>query len=228
MVSHPQPGPSNSNDSSTDPPQTLKLLLIGSSSVGKSSLLLRFTDEVFLSAEEASATIGVDFKVKLMSRRGKRYKLSIWDTAGQERFRTLTSSYYRGAQGVVLVYDVTSRESFESLPSWFSELDTFTHSPRDVVRIVVGNKTDKDYSREVSIEEGRAFAADNNALFVETSAKTMRGVEEVFEAVVDKIIDTPSLHNKGLNLRSNNRLATLPGTITLDDDDAEESGWCNC
>ncbi|KAH9818087.1 P-loop containing nucleoside triphosphate hydrolase protein [Melampsora americana] len=219
MVSHPQPGPSNStynsNESSTDPPQTLKLLLIGSSSVGKSSLLLRFTDEVFLSAEEASATIG-------------RYKLSIWDTAGQERFRTLTSSYYRGAQGVVLVYDVTNRESFESLPSWFSELDTFTHSPRDVVRIVVGNKTDKDYSREVSIEEGRAFAADNNALFVETSAKTMRGVEEVFEAVVDKIIDTPSLHNKGLNLRSNNRLATLPGTITLDDDDAEESGWCNC
>ncbi|KAG0139424.1 hypothetical protein CROQUDRAFT_666514 [Cronartium quercuum f. sp. fusiforme G11] len=231
MVSHPHSDPSKStpapNDPSEELPQTLKLLLIGSSSVGKSSLLLRFTDEVFLSAEESSATIGVDFKVKLISRRGKRYKLSIWDTAGQERFRTLTSSYYRGAQGVVLVYDVTSRESFESLPSWFSELDTFTHSPRDVVRIVVGNKTDKDYSRMVSNEEGRAFAADNNALYAETSAKTMKGVEEVFEAVVDKIIDTPSLHHKGLNLRSN-RTTTLPGTINLDDDEEEEAGWCSC
>lgn len=83
-------------------PTTLKLLVIGASSVGKSSLLLRFTDNAFLTPEETSATIGVDFKVKQIERRGRRWKLSIWDTAGQERFRTLTSSYYRGAQGVIL------------------------------------------------------------------------------------------------------------------------------
>lgn len=91
-------------------PTTLKLLVIGASSVGKSSLLLRFTDNAFLSPEETSATIGVDFKVKQIERRGRRWKLSIWDTAGQERFRTLTSSYYRGAQGVILGTSVSSPE----------------------------------------------------------------------------------------------------------------------
>ncbi|MBW0471206.1 hypothetical protein O181_010921 [Austropuccinia psidii MF-1] len=233
----PQPGPSglrsnhtqnNYQSISNDPPKTLKLLLIGSSSVGKSSLLLRFTDEVFLSAEEASATIGVDFKVKMINRRGKRYKLSIWDTAGQERFRTLTSSYYRGAHGVLLVYDVTNRESFESLPSWFSELDTFTHAPHDVVRAIVGNKVDKDYSRSVSTEEGRAFATDNHAMFFETSVKTKKGVEEVFEAVVDKIIDTPSLYQPRQGQLANSRM--LPGGLNLGgpSDEDEGSAWCAC
>ncbi|EFP85420.1 hypothetical protein PGT21_008746 [Puccinia graminis f. sp. tritici] len=236
MVSHPpQPGPSNSRASqapdqrlSTEPPQTLKLLLIGSSSVGKSSLLLRFTDQVFLSAEESSATIGVDFKFKLIDHKGKRYKLSIWDTAGQERFRTLTSSYYRGAQGVLLVYDVTNRASFESLPSWFSELDTFAHSPQDVVRVIVGNKVDKDESRTVSTDEGRAFASDNHAMFFETSVKTRKGVDEVFEAVVDKIIDSISLQRARQGYRNDSR--TLPGSIDLDaySDDDQAGSWCNC
>lgn len=121
---------------------TLKILLIGSSSVGKSSLLLRYTDDEYLGPEEASATIGVDYKSKSLSVGGKRYNLSIWDTAGQERFRTLTSSYYRGAHGVIVVYDVTDRESFDALPTWFNELETFTSSA-DVVKIIVGNKVDK-------------------------------------------------------------------------------------
>ncbi|KAJ2012829.1 Ras- protein Rab-18-B, partial [Coemansia sp. S680] len=97
---------------------TFKILLVGDSNVGKSSILLRFTDDHFLSPEDTSATIGVDFKVKMYDLDGTRYKLTIWDTAGQERFRTLTSSYYRGAQGVILVYDVCSRESFEHLNNW--------------------------------------------------------------------------------------------------------------
>ncbi len=132
-------------------PINIKLLLIGNSSVGKSSLLLRFSDEAWLPEDEASATIGVDFRVHRMSvvpddaDTPVDVKLSIWDTAGQERFRTITASYYRGAQGVVLVYDVTSRESFESLPRWWDELETYLGGEgRDaVVKIVVGNKVDK-------------------------------------------------------------------------------------
>ncbi|CAL1702738.1 unnamed protein product [Somion occarium] len=122
-------------------PVNVKLLLIGNSSVGKSSLLLRFSDEQWLPEDESSATIGVDFRVHKMEVKGKKVKLSIWDTAGQERFRTITSSYYRGAQGIILVYDVANRESFEALPRWYSELETYV-SP-SVVKIIVGNKVDK-------------------------------------------------------------------------------------
>ncbi|GHJ89826.1 hypothetical protein NliqN6_6228 [Naganishia liquefaciens] len=173
-------------------PSNLKLLLIGNSAVGKSSLLLRFTDDDFLADEETSATIGVDFKVKQLQVEGRKYKLSIWDTAGQERFRTLTSSYYRGAQGVILVYDVSSRQSFQALTSWFRELSMYT-SP-EVVKMIVGNKVDKEtFSREVSTKEGEEFAKRMNCLFIECSAKTNLGVEEAFKELVSRIIDTPSL-----------------------------------
>ncbi|TPX34900.1 hypothetical protein SmJEL517_g02566 [Synchytrium microbalum] len=164
---------------------TFKLLLIGDSGTGKSSLLLRFTDDTWLQPDEVSATIGVDFKVKMMEVDGKRYKLTIWDTAGQERFRTLTSSYYRGAQGVILVYDVSNRSTFDHLQLWFTELDTYSSS-RDVVKMIVGNKSDKDTagSREVSRKEGEAFAKRMGTLFVESSAKTKTGVREAFVDVV--------------------------------------------
>ncbi|OCF54233.1 hypothetical protein L486_08145 [Kwoniella mangroviensis CBS 10435] len=157
----------------------LKLLLIGNSSVGKSSLLLRFTDDEFLSDEETAATIGVDFKVKSIELDGKKYKLSVWDTAGQERFRTLTSSYYRGAQGVVLVYDVSSWQTFDELLKWFKEIDTYCGE--GVVKMIVGNKVDKEFSRQVTTDEGRAFAQRMGALFVECSAKTKLRVPEAFE-----------------------------------------------
>ncbi|KAF8512991.1 putative ras-related protein rab-18 [Gautieria morchelliformis] len=207
-----------------------KLLLIGNSSVGKSSLLLRFTDEQWLPEDEASATIGVDFRVCKMDIKGKKVKLSIWDTAGQERFRTITSSYYRGAQGVILVYDVSSRESFDALPRWFAELDTYVTS--SVVKIVVGNKLDKEFSRTVSEEEGRKFAESQGALFVEASAKTSVGVKEAFLEVVSKILDTPELWaaapTAGAVLRTNASQA-MPGNISLTDHvPDEESGACMC
>jgi Ras-related protein Rab-18 len=124
-----------------------KLLLIGDSSVGKSSILLQFTDDVF--DDNLTSTIGVDFKVKIIDvvqadRRVKRVKATIWDTAGQERFRTLTSSYYRGAQGIILVYDVSRKETFESLPMWLQEVEQFAMGGgREVVKLLVGNKIDK-------------------------------------------------------------------------------------
>ncbi|GCC28476.1 ras-related protein Rab-18-like [Chiloscyllium punctatum] len=180
---------------------TLKILIIGESGVGKSSLLLRFTDDTFDS--EIGSTIGVDFKVKTMKFNDNSIKLAIWDTAGQERFRTLTPSYYRGAQGVILVYDVTRRETFGKLDNWLNELETFS-TKHGIVKMLVGNKIDKQ-NREVDRNEGLRFARKHSMLFIEASAKTCDGVNCAFEEVVEKILQTPGLwqaegHNKNVKL----------------------------
>ena len=146
-----------------------------------SPLLLRFADDTF---EELSPTIGVDFKLKYLDLDGKRLKLTVWDTAGQERFRTLTSSYYRGAQGIVFVYDITRRDTFDDLAEiWQREVDMYS-TVEDCVKIVIGNKVDKAEQRAVSREEGMAFARDNGCLFLECSAKTKVSVQEAFEELV--------------------------------------------
>ncbi|KAI9439254.1 ras-domain-containing protein [Lactarius indigo] len=216
----------------------VKLLLIGNSSVGKSSLLLRFSDKQWLPEDEASATIGVDFRVHKMEVKGRKVKMSIWDTAGQERFRTITASYYRGAQGVILVYDVSNRESFEALPRWLEELENYV--PPEVVKIVVGNKLDKEYSRQVPTTEGASFAHRTGCLFVEASAKTAVGVTEAFSDVVARIIDTPALWGdekpKAAAAASRARAAasrapeSMPGNIDLSQahDEEEEGGACAC
>jgi len=218
----------------------VKLLLIGNSSVGKSSLLLRFSDKQWLPEDEASATIGVDFRVHKMEIKGRKVKLSIWDTAGQERFRTITASYYRGAQGVILVYDVSSRESFEALPRWLEELENYV-SP-EVVKIVVGNKLDKEYSRQVPTTEGAAFAARTGCLFVEASAKTAVGVTEAFSDVVARIIDTPSLWSEEKQHKPSSSKPTttnstvaaaaagerMPGNIDLSQEEEDVSSGCLC
>jgi len=168
---------------------TLKLLIIGESGAGKSSLLLRFVDNTF--DPDQSATIGVDFKVKTINVDGNRVKLAIWDTAGQERFRTLTPSYYRGAQGVILVYDVASRTSFTKLDMWLNELQTYANRP-NIVKMLVGNKIDME-NRAVTRQEGLAFARRHQMLHIESSAKTREGVQLAFEELVQKIIQTPGL-----------------------------------
>jgi len=168
---------------------TLKILIIGESGVGKSSLLLRFTEDTF--DPEQTATIGVDFKVKTINVDGNKAKLAIWDTAGQERFRTLTPSYYRGAQGCILVYDVSSKQSFLKLDNWLSELETYS-TKHEIVKMLVGNKIDKE-RREVTRDEGLRFARKYHMLFIEASAKTKEGVLCAFEELVEKIIQTPGL-----------------------------------
>ena len=170
---------------------TLKILLIGSSGVGKSAIVRRYTDDEFVD-EDAAATIGVDYKLKSFCVDGKWFKLSIWDTAGQERYRTLTSSYYRGAQGVVLVYDVTDTLSFRDLPDWLAELRMF-EGATPPIRLLIGNKVDQMSERTVSADEGAAFAEANGCLFVECSAKEGSGVDRAFDELVQQIASTPAL-----------------------------------
>ncbi|KAK2462411.1 hypothetical protein APHAL10511_005717 [Amanita phalloides] len=205
-------------------PLNVKLLLIGNASVGKSSLLLRFSDEQWLPEDEASATIGVH----KMEVGGKKVKLSIWDTAGQERFRTITSSYYRGAQGVILVYDVTSRETFDGLPRWYTELDTYISTP--VVKILVGNKVDKEYSRQVSTAEGEAYAKRMDSLFVEASAKTAVGVKETFREVVEEILETTELweHQPGVQRTDGGRGGVPGGVQIVGHQESQVDQGCAC
>ncbi|XP_012485886.1 ras-related protein RABC2a isoform X1 [Gossypium raimondii] len=188
---------------------SFKILLIGDSSVGKSSMLLSF---ISASAEDLAPTIGVDFKVKLLSVGGKRLKLTIWDTAGQEKFRTLTSSYYRGSQGIILVYDVTRRDTFTNLTDvWAKEVELYSTN-QDCVKILVGNKVDmfQDSERAVSREEGIALAKELGSIFLECSAKTRINVEQCFEELALKIMETPSLLEEGSAVGKRNILKQKP------------------
>ncbi|EYB91443.1 hypothetical protein Y032_0206g1996 [Ancylostoma ceylanicum] len=151
-----------------------KLLIIGDSGVGKSSLLLRFADNVF--SENYITTIGVDFKIRTVDVDGQRVKLQIWDTAGQERFRTITSTYYRGTHGVVVVYDVTNGESFSNVKRWLHEIDANCES---VQKILVGNKNEDPTRRIVLESDARQFADTMHIKFFETSAKENSNVEEL-------------------------------------------------
>ncbi|XP_009421150.2 GTP-binding protein YPTM1 isoform X1 [Musa acuminata AAA Group] len=153
-----------------------KLLLIGDSSVGKSCLLLRFADDSYV--DSYISTIGVDFKIRTVELDGKTVKLQIWDTAGQERFRTITSSYYRGAHGIIIVYDITEMESFDNIRQWLSEIDRYAND--SVCKLLVGNKCDLVENRVVEMEKAKAFADSLCIPFIETSAKDSINVEKAF------------------------------------------------
>ena len=131
-----------------------KLVLIGDSGVGKSCLLLRFADDTY--TESHISTIGVDFKIRTIQLEGKTIKLQIWDTAGQERFRTITSSYYRGAHGIIVVYDTTDSETFEHVKTWLHEIDRY--ASENVNKLLVGNKSDLTSKRQVDTDAAKEFA----------------------------------------------------------------------
>jgi len=158
----------------------IKLLMLGDTGVGKTCLLVRYAYDSF--SPTFITTIGIDFKIKHVDIEGVRVKLQIWDTAGQERFRTITVSYFRGAHGVILVYDVTDRETFENIRHWLTQIKEYADAQVNV--ILVGNKCDmKAELRQVSRAEGQALADEYNLQFFETSAKLNTCVDDTFEAI---------------------------------------------
>ncbi|KAK5930003.1 hypothetical protein CgunFtcFv8_011187 [Champsocephalus gunnari] len=160
-----------------------KLLLIGDSGVGKSCLLLRFADDTY--TESYISTIGVDFKIRTIDMDGKTVKLQIWDTAGQERFRTITSSYYRGAHGIIIVYDVTEQESFNNVKQWLDEIDRY--ACENVSRLLVGNKSDLVSKKVVELSTAQDMASSLKVPLLETSAKSSDNVERAFLTMASEI-----------------------------------------
>jgi len=161
-----------------------KLVLIGDSGVGKSCLLLRFADDAF--TESYISTIGVDFRFRTVKIDQKTVKLQIWDTAGQERFRTITSAYYRGADGIIMVYDVTKQDSFDHVNDWLREVNRY--ATEETCKLLVGNKCDKVKEKKISFDDAKAFADSLNIPLLETSAKNADNVEKAFLTMAAKLI----------------------------------------
>uniref|UniRef100_A0A6B2LMN2 Uncharacterized protein n=1 Tax=Arcella intermedia TaxID=1963864 RepID=A0A6B2LMN2_9EUKA len=150
--------------------------MIGDSGVGKSSILMRFVEKTFV--ESYVSTIGVDFKIQTIDINGTSVKLQIWDTAGQERFRTITQSFYRGAHGIMIVYDVTRRASFTNVTNWIQQIDKF--SSDGAAKILIGNKADQASERQVSQQEAQELASHLHTSYLETSAKTSLNISRAF------------------------------------------------
>lgn len=165
-----------------------KVVIIGDSAVGKSNLLSRYARNEF--NMHSKATIGVEFQTQSMDIDGKEVKAQIWDTAGQERFRAVTSAYYRGAVGALIVYDISRRTTFDSVSRWLDELNT--HSDTTVAKMLVGNKCDLENIRAVSVEEGKNLAEAEGLFFMETSALDSTNVKKAFELVIREIYNIVS------------------------------------
>ncbi|XP_052769804.1 ras-related protein Rab-37-like isoform X2 [Mya arenaria] len=157
-----------------------KVMLIGDSGTGKTCLLVRFKDGAFLSGSFIS-TVGIDFRNKVVEVDGTKVKLQIWDTAGQERFRSVTHAYYRDANALLLLYDVTNKSSFDNIRAWLTEINEYAQE--DVVIMLLGNKADMSGERMIRVEDGEKLAKDHGVAFMETSAKTGMNVELAFMAI---------------------------------------------
>jgi len=170
--------------------------------VGKTCVLFRFSDDAFNTT--FISTIGIDFKIKTVELSGKKIKLQIWDTAGQERFHTITTSYYRGANGIMLVYDIANAKSFENISKWLRNIEE--HASEDVEKMLLGNKCDMDDKRVIPKERGEMIAREHGIKFYETSAKSNINIETAFLALATDILHkTPAKDtttgNQGLDIK---------------------------
>ncbi|KAJ7536192.1 hypothetical protein O6H91_12G059400 [Diphasiastrum complanatum] len=198
-----------------------KVVLIGDSGVGKSNLLSRFTRNEF--CLESKSTIGVEFATRSIEVDGKTIKAQIWDTAGQERYRAITSAYYRGAVGALLVYDLTKHSTYDNIQRWLKELRD--HADSNIVIMLVGNKSDLKHLRGVTTEEGQAFSEKEGLSFLETSALDSTNVERAFQSTLTEIYRIVSKKA----LASEELVSAVPGEgtqILLGDAEASKKRVC--
>ncbi|XP_072341593.1 ras-related protein Rab-15 [Scyliorhinus torazame] len=203
-----------------------RLLLIGDSGVGKTCLLCRFTDNQFHASH--ISTIGVDFKMKTIDVDGIKVRIQIWDTAGQERYQTITKQYYRRAQGIFLVYDITSERSFQHIMKWASDVDEY--APEGVQKILVANKADEEQKRQVGAEQGQKLAKEYGMDFFETSACTSYNIKESFTRLTELVLQAHKKELDGLRLSTADEL----GIADLEEDDtkiermdnSQKACWC--
>ena len=180
-----------------------KVLLLGDTKVGKTCFLMRYTDNTF--QETHMSTIGLDYRLKTMKlSSGKNVKVQIWDTAGQDRFRAITKNYFKGAHGIILIYDVTDEQSFDNVSNWINQIKE--EASDNVIIFLVGNKIDDVDHRKIQIENGENLANTFKLEFFETSAKTGENVQKTFQTLVQKIDEIYSLNNipKGGKLNPGN------------------------
>ena len=171
----------------------IKILTLGDTQVGKSSIVLRYTEDKF--DDNQLSTIGIDYKTKYMKMDDSSVKVLIWDTAGQEKFQNIAKQYYKGANGVLLIYDICSRKTFERIEFWLKELKE-NNRIDELFICLVGNKNDMEDKREISIEEGEKYAKDNNIPFLEVSAKSGKGIIDLFKKVIKGALDKVYIKNE--------------------------------
>ena len=184
-------------------PPLYKILLLGDSTVGKTCFLLRYTDDTFLDLH--MATIGLDYRLKTMILDDHRIvKVQLWDTAGQDKFRAITRNYYKGARGIILIYDVTNIKSFENIKKWINEIKE--EISEKVTIVLIGNKIDNEGERKISKDQGEKLANEYGVTFFETSAKTGQGINESVFYLVQKIVEAdPEIKSKGKRLIIKNK-----------------------
>ena len=195
----------------------IELMMIGDQAVGKTALLFRYSDDDL--NEALLPIIGIDFKIKTIQLLDKRVKLQMWDTAGQERFRTITQAYYRGAMGILLVYDVTNTKSWSNVRNWVRNIEG--NAPQTVNKILVGNKCDLANQRQVSTQQGQQLAREYDIKFFETSARSNTNVQEAFQTLADDVVKRLLDSGGG----SFDQQPTLGVTISSDAD-AKKRGCC--
>ncbi|XP_044504681.1 ras-related protein Rab11C-like [Mangifera indica] len=201
-----------------------KIVLIGDSGVGKSNILSRFTRNEF--CLESKSTIGVEFATRTLQIEGKTVKAQIWDTAGQERYRAITSAYYRGAVGALLVYDITKRQTFDNVQRWLRELRD--HADSNIVIMMAGNKSDLNHLRAVREEDGHSLAEKEGLSFLETSALEATNVEKAFQTILTEIYHIVS--KKALAAQQAAASTAIPGqgtTINVADSGTGKKGCCS-
>ncbi|GFZ01846.1 RAB GTPase homolog A5B [Actinidia rufa] len=199
-----------------------KIVVIGDSAVGKSNLLSRFARDEF--DLHSKATVGVEFQTQVLEVDGKEVKAQVWDTAGQERFRAVTSAYYRGAVGALIVYDISRRTTFDSVKRWLEELDT--HCDTTVARMLVGNKCDLENIRDVSVDDGKSLAEEEGLFFIETSALDSTNVNGAFEIVIREIYN--NISRKVLNSDSYKAELSVNRVSLVNDSSKQNKGALSC